>query len=147
MTEAAPSASKNKVVLPGQAADASTMSAPEGAGAASVSGTNNAAPPTQSQEDLAKEVTWHDQHGMDLTQVREFEPRCVTPASPSPPPSRTQCQPQAGDATLRNLPPHDQIRALFCRKFFEACQSDKVLCGVDVLVCSLLSLSPSLRAQ
>lgn len=38
-------------------------------------------------EEMAKEVTWHDHHGMDLTQVREFEPRCVIAASrPSLPP-------------------------------------------------------------
>jgi hypothetical protein len=30
-----------------------------------------------------KSVAWHDHHGMELTHVREFEPRCVFRASPS----------------------------------------------------------------
>ena len=71
------SAAKNKVVLPGQAGD--TMSAPEGTTTAA---SNNNMPP---QTEDPKEVTWHDQHGMDLTQVREFEPRCVTAVVIPPP--------------------------------------------------------------
>lgn len=82
------SAAKSKVVLPGQTGDA--MSAPEGANASSVAAHNNKVPKAgaESQEELAKEVTWHDQHGMDLTQVREFEPRCAAPVRrPLPPPN------------------------------------------------------------
>jgi hypothetical protein len=69
----------HKVVLPGQAGDAA-MSAPEGAhGArATTSGSTGVVGPSSQAElaeEQAKEVTWHDQHGLDLTQVREFEPR------------------------------------------------------------------------
>lgn len=35
--------------------------------------------------DGPKQVGWHDHHGMELTHVREFEPRCArVPRAPSP---------------------------------------------------------------
>ena len=40
-----------------------------------------------------KSVGWHDHHGMELTHVREFEPRYARGARSDPSPPTSRCQP------------------------------------------------------
>jgi hypothetical protein len=40
-----------------------------------------------------KSVGWHDHHGMELTHVREFEPRYARGAPLGPVPATSRCQP------------------------------------------------------
>ena len=58
-----------------------------------------------------KSVAWHDHHGMELTHVREFEPRCVFRASPS-----THDRTPWGDPPINPLSRFPTRDRPFCQK-------------------------------
>ena len=45
------------------------------------------------EDEGPKSVGWHDHHGMELTHVREFEPRYARGARSDPSQTTSRCQP------------------------------------------------------